>query len=225
MHNVLLLSETKACNCKSKADARIDISVDILETLRREVAEGFLDSHARANKNAAKALEIGSFCYALIELLEEKGLITYEELNERKKVVNKRLVKKFADQGLGVIALQDFKEDKYRYAEQVQIDCASRVSICRAACCRLDLALSRQDLEEGIIKWDLGRPYLIARDSDDYCRHLDRATCRCNVWRHRPIPCRGYDCRQDDRIWLDFEKRIINPDFDKIMEQRDDMAP
>jgi hypothetical protein len=195
-----------------------------MNALRREVAEGFLDSHARANRNAAKALEIGSFCYALIEMLEEKGLINYEELNERKKAVNKRLVKKFADQGLGVIALQDFKEDKYRYSDQVQIDCASRVSICRAACCRLDLALSRQDLEEGIIKWDLGRPYLIARNSDDYCRHLDRYTCRCAVWQHRPIPCRGYDCRRGERIWLDFENSIINHDFDKLMQQRDGMA-
>jgi Fe-S-cluster containining protein len=160
----------------------------------------------------------------MIELLEEKGLLTFKELDDRQKVVNKRLVKKFADQGMGVIALQEFKQDKYTYNEQVQIDCASRVRICRAACCRLDLALSRQDLEEGIVKWDLGRPYLIARDADDYCRHLDRATCRCAVWQQRPIPCRGYDCRQDERIWLDFEKRIINPDFDKLFEQRDGMA-
>ena len=224
MQNVFSMLETGVCESQFDAYAGRGNPRAFLEALRREVAEGFLDSHARANKNSAKALEIASFCYALIELLEKKGLISFDELNDRQKVLNKRLVKKFADQGLGVIALQEFKQNKYTYNEQVEIDCASRVSICRAACCRLDLALSRQDLEEGIIKWNLGRPYLIARDSDDYCRHLDRATCRCTVWRHRPIPCRGYDCRQDDRIWIDFEKRIINPDFDKIMEQRDDMA-
>jgi hypothetical protein len=216
MNNVLSMFETGACGSQSESDAGDGNSLTSLEILRREVAEGFLDSHARANKNAGKALEIASFCYALIELLEEKGLITFEELNDRQKVVNKRQVKKFADQGLGVIALQEFKQDKYTYTEQVQIDCAGRVSLCRAACCRLDLALSRQNLEEGIVKWDLGRPYMIARDADDYCRHLDRTTHRCAVWQQRPIPCRGYDCRKDERIWLDFEKRIINPDFDKL---------
>jgi hypothetical protein len=43
------------------------------------------------------------------------------------------------------------------------------------------------------------------------------------VWQQRPIPCRGYDCRKDERIWLDFEKRIINPDFDQLLEQREDI--
>lgn len=31
---------------------------ELLDSLRKEVAQGFLDSHARANKNAGKALEI-----------------------------------------------------------------------------------------------------------------------------------------------------------------------
>jgi hypothetical protein len=25
------------------------------------------------------------------------------------------------------------------------------------------------------------------------------------------VPCRAFDCRQDRRIWLDFEARIVNP--------------
>ncbi len=213
--------EKNGCGYESDPDSQVGNSIELLEILRREVSEGFLDSHARANKNSAKALEIASFCYALIEILEEKGLITFEELDDRQKQVNKRLVTKFGDQGLGVIALQEFKQDKYTYPEEVKFDCASRVSICGAACCQLDLALSRQDLEEGIVKWDLGRPYLIARDPDEYCRHLDRSKCQCTVWQHRPIPCRGYDCRKDNRIWLDFERCIINPDFDKLLEQRE----
>ena len=84
------------------------------------------------------------------------------------------------------------------------------------ACCRLDLALSKQDIEEGILKWELGKPYMIAKDAEGYCRHLERATCRCTVWQHRPIPCRGYDCRQDTRIWLDFANGIINPNLEQV---------
>jgi hypothetical protein len=33
------------------------------------------------------------------------------------------------------------------------------------------------------------------------------------VHEHRPVPCRAYDCRKDNKIWLDFEKKIINPDI------------
>jgi hypothetical protein len=189
----------------------------LIEQFRKEVALGFLDSHARSNKNAGKALEIASFCYALVELLEEKGIITFGEMDDRQKVVSKRLVKKFAQQGMGVVALQDYREDKYTYSEEIKIDCESRVHICHAACCQLELALSKQDLEEGVISWDLARPYMISRCDDGYCAHLDRAGYKCTVWQNRPIPCRGYDCRKDERIWLDFEECVFNPSFKEIL--------
>jgi hypothetical protein len=137
---------------------------EFLEELRREIVHGFLYSHTRANDNTGKALEIASFCYALIELLEEKGIISIEELDERKKVAGKRLVKKFAEKGMGVVALQDPEQDKYTFDKEVEVDCMSRIHVCKAVCCRLDFALSKQDIEEGIIKWDLGRPYMIAKD-------------------------------------------------------------
>jgi Fe-S-cluster containining protein len=165
-------------------------------------------------------LEIASFCYALIELLQEKGLLSFEELNDRKKAVSSRLVKKFEEQDIGVVAVQEYNQDKYAFKDEVKIDCASRLHLCRAACCRLNLALSRQDIEEGILKWELGDPYMIAKDAEGYCRHLDRTTSRCSVWQHRPIPCRGYDCRKDERIWLDFEKELINPHLEAFMSQQ-----
>jgi hypothetical protein len=42
-----------------------------------------------------KTLEATSFLYAMIELLNEKGLISIEEMDERKKQVAGHLVKKF----------------------------------------------------------------------------------------------------------------------------------
>ena len=42
--------------------------------LRSEVAEGSLYIHSRLNANTTKTLEATAFLYALIELLEEKGL-------------------------------------------------------------------------------------------------------------------------------------------------------
>lgn len=190
----------------------------LVEDLRDEVAESLLYVHSRANANTSKVLEVASFSYALMELLIERGIISVEELDERKREVGQRLVEKLVEKGMGVALTKD-ETDKYAYAGQVQIDCASRLPLCRAACCRLSFALSAQDLEEGIVKWDLGRPYMIRRSTDNYCHHLDRGACGCGIYAARPLVCRSYDCRQDTRIWQDFEQRITSPELEKLFQQ------
>jgi Fe-S-cluster containining protein len=190
-----------------------------LERLRDNVAEGFMYSHSRANANTSKVLEVASFSYALIELLMERGVISVEELDERKKQVGQRLVEKFAEKGMGV-ALTNDDEDKYSYEGGVQIDCANRLHLCRGACCRLSFALTVQDLEEGRVKWDLGRPYMIRHDSDGYCHHVERETKGCRIYENRPVVCRAYDCRKDKRIWEDFENRVVSPDLENLFRDR-----
>lgn len=180
----------------------------------QELAEGLFYIHTRLSQNTNRILEASSFLYSLIELLTEKGAITIPELDDRKKIVGERLVAELKAKGLGVM-LQDPEEDKYAFKGEVEIDCENRVHLCRASCCRLRFALSKQDVYEGLIKWDLGRPYLIAQDKDGYCTHFARDTCGCTVREKRPVPCRGYDCRNDKRIWLDFENRIVNPDINR----------
>ncbi len=144
-------------------------------------------------------------------------MVKIDELEEKKREVAIRLLDSFLDRGMGV-AMQEDERDKYTFSETVEIDCASRVHLCKAACCRMSFALSQQDVEEGVVKWDLGRPYLIAQDRDGYCRHLDRESNRCTVREQRPLPCRGYDCREDKRVWVDFEKRIINPQLEELFK-------
>lgn len=190
---------------------------DQSENLRSQVAGGLRYTHSRANANTAKLLEVTSFAYAAIELLAERGLITTEELDQRKKLVFDRLVEKFRQDGIGA-AYQDPEHDKYSFDATVEIDCASRLPLCKAACCRLRFALSRQDVEEGIVHWDFSRPYFIARGDDGYCRHLDRGCMRCTIHANRPVPCRGYDCRNDKRIWSDFAQRIVSPELDKLFQ-------
>jgi hypothetical protein len=193
-----------------------DQSLQMNDDLRQEIVEGLRYVHHQLGANTGKALEIASFLYALIELLMNKGLLTEGELNERKVEVAKRLVAKFREVGMGAM-FQDPEHDKYTFTEkEVKIDCENRIPVCKAACCRLNFALSRQDIEEGIVKWDLGRPYMIAHDADGYCRHLDRKGCHCTVYANRPVPCRAYDCRKDKRIWADFKNRIINPNLDDL---------
>ncbi|HZI62393.1 MAG TPA: YkgJ family cysteine cluster protein [Pyrinomonadaceae bacterium] len=184
---------------------------------RNEIAGGLLYCHSRLNSNTSKLLESASFLYALIEVLAEKGLVRIDELEQKKQEVATRLLESYLDRGMGV-AMQEDERDKYTFSETVNIDCASRVHLCHAACCRMSFALSQQDVEEGVVKWDLGRPYLIAQDSDGYCRHLDRESNSCTVREQRPLPCRGYDCRQDKRVWVNFEKRIINPQLEELFQ-------
>jgi hypothetical protein len=178
----------------------------------RQLAEGLLYTHARLSENTRATLEASSFLYGLIELLQERSLVSIEELDRRQREVAQRLAKKQSDKRVGVL-LQDPEYDKYTFSGGVKIDCENRVHLCRAACCRLPFALSKQDVQEGTVHWDLGQPYLIAQDETGYCTHLDRGCYRCTVHERRPVPCRGYDCRQDRRIWLDFEGKVINPDI------------
>jgi hypothetical protein len=188
------------------------------ERLREEVAQGFLYAHSRANVNSSKLLEVSSFAYALIELLAERGVITVEELDERKEQVTKRLAEKFAERGMGV-ALTAEEKDAEGASLNAEIDCENRLQQCHAACCRLRFALTVRDVEAGRVKWNLGQPYMIRQGEDGYCHHLDRANHQCGIYEDRPFVCRAYDCRTDARIWEDFENGVINPDLESLLDK------
>lgn len=96
--------------------------------------------------------------------------------------------------------------------ESPPIPCAELIPLCQARCCTLSFALSTEDLDEGVIRWDYGQPYLIRqRASDGYCVHNDPDSRGCTVHAHRPRVCRSYDCRTDRRVWSDYEQRIPAP--------------
>lgn len=97
--------------------------------------------------------------------------------------------------------------------ENVQIElvnCEERLHICKAVCCKMDFALSTQEVESGKIKWDLGRPYFIRREKEGYCTHIAHQQKCCTIYNDRPLSCRSYSCANDPRIWKDFEKMELN---------------
>lgn len=55
-----------------------------LPAMYSEVAQGLAYLHNRTNATTGRTLEAASFTYALIELLIEKGLISLDEIDERK---------------------------------------------------------------------------------------------------------------------------------------------
>jgi Fe-S-cluster containining protein len=92
------------------------------------------------------------------------------------------------------------------------VPCEELIPLCGGRCCTLSFSLSTEDLDEGVIRWDYGQPYLIRqRSSDGYCVHSDPDTRACTVHQYRPRVCRWYDCRKDKRVWIDYEQRIPAP--------------
>jgi len=187
---------------------------ELISAIEDDLSSGLLYTHTRINDNTKKALESSSFLYGLIELLSEKGVITIEELDERKRQVAERLVRRFRESGLGLM-YQEPECDKYAFGQEAQVDCRSKLSICKSICCKLPFALSRQDVEEGAIRWEFGRPYLIKHGNDGYCSHLNRDTYRCEVHEKRPVPCRGFDCRENEKwkVWLDYDLAVLNEEL------------
>lgn len=101
-------------------------------------------------------------------------------------------------------------EDKYAL-EGDPIDCESRLHLCLGRCCSFAVSLSRQDVEEGELAWEIDHPYRLPRTSTGYCANLGAEDGRCQTYDHRPATCRRYTCREDRRVWLDFEARIPAP--------------
>ncbi len=174
-----------------------------------EILEGFLYSYRQMDTNALKVYEASADLYSLIKLLVAKGIIGAEELEQYKEEVKKRLDDSFKDSGIGV-RVRRSDTDKNGAKPEVRVDCENRKHICKAACCTLAYPLSVQDISQGI-RWSLARPFMNAREADGYCLHLQRDTLKCTIYEQRPIVCRQYSCRNDHRIWLDFDKMIINP--------------
>jgi hypothetical protein len=113
-----------------------------------------------------------------------------------------------SDAGIATRVSIDLGGPKYA-TPSPPIPCGELVSLCGGRCCTLSFALSTEDLDEGVIRWDYGQPYLIRqRASDGFCVHNDPDSHFCTVHEFRPRVCRKYDCRKDERVWIDFEQRI-----------------
>lgn len=179
-----------------------------------KLRSGLVYMHNRANANTNALHQACATLQALGDLLVERGILDQEEVAARQQEAAAALRQQYVAQGMAT-AMQEFVVSKYQFQQGAEVDCENRIHLCRAACCKLPLALSREDVREGVVQWELGQPYMIAHAADGCCVHMDRETHGCAVYEQRPIPCRGYDCRQDERIWLDFENRIVNPRIDE----------
>ncbi len=179
-----------------------------------ELGRGLIYIHEKLGTRILEHQKLSAHVYALTEALIANGSLSLREFERRKSAAEKSMMDDALTHWEGAQVLTS-ETDKYE-VEPVEINCAERMHLCKAACCRLSFYLSKQDLREGIVRWDVAQPYHILRREDGYCTHCDPATKRCNVHEHRPVVCRGYDCRHDARIWEDFEKAIPNPQLSQL---------
>ena len=179
-----------------------------LDELDRQLRRALLRANDQRGQDRADLLHLAGTLHALVDLLAAAGLIDRAEVAARLGAAEGRLLAADAERRPKVTLGEP--RDKYVEAN-AEVDCAARFPVCHSACCSLEVPLSVQDLEEGVVRWDLGRPYYLRHGDDGRCFHQDRGTYFCGLYENRPTPCRSYSCRDDRRIWRDFDQRIPNP--------------
>lgn len=173
----------------------------------QDMEEGLRFLHVLGMQSKVDLIAQGASLYTLIEELVASGTLDLRAFEERRARVAEREAGRMTKEG-HVRVFVDETEDKYTLTDLPEIDCAARLPLCQARCCTLTFPLSFQDLDEHVVRWNYAVPYQIRQRADGWCVHNDCASHTCGVYAHRPAICRSYDCREDARIWEDFEKRI-----------------
>lgn len=119
---------------------------------------------------------------------------------------------RLARRGTGVVVAGPSRSD-------VKIDCENRMSLCKAACCRIfNVHLTAEEIESNRYDWNPRSPYALHKNRRG-CVHLRVGDWSCSIYDCRPSVCIGYSCEKDRRVWVDFEKRIINPDLKRELDK------
>lgn len=181
-----------------------------LEHLERQVERGSFFTHTALGQQAERLNELACFLYGLIDVLVKKGITVPEELSRAAADVQKEMMEKGEQAHAGVGLRIDNEKEKQ---EAVPVNCAERMPICKAVCCKLQFALSVPEVESGHIRWDLGKPYFIRHEASGYCSHLHAQKKCCTIYDNRPLVCKKYSCVNDTRIWKDFDKMQLNEVF------------
>lgn len=187
------------------------MSGDELDGLLRQVERAGLFTHSALGRSHLRQRELESFVYGLIDVLLARGVLSEPELAAAVAAAGEELDAGGETPEPGVVLRID--EASAEVEPPVEVDCAARMHVCGAVCCKLDFALSQDEIEGGVLRWDMGRPYVIRHEADGLCIHNDRASGGCGVYADRPTPCRRYSCAKDERIWNDFDAMELNVDW------------
>ncbi|WP_046757581.1 YkgJ family cysteine cluster protein [Kordia jejudonensis] len=184
--------------------------VAIVQELERQLERSGYFTHSSLSNQAERINEIESFLYGLIDTLIDDGKVKKEKLEEVVQNVRTETLARKEHFHAGIAIRVDGEEQKDDF---VPVNCDERMHICKGVCCKLNFALSVDEIESGTSKWDLGQPYYIRQKSTGYCTHLDEHKQCCSIYNDRPRVCRKYSCADDSRIWTNFEKMELNTEW------------
>ena len=193
-----------------------------LGEMERQMERASMFAQASLDRMAVRMRDAESQVAELVDLLRAKGLLSEDDLpgQEPNGARTGRGGGASDARGTGMESPPPlrwpsiaFRVDEGEPPAPQPVNCAERMHICQAVCCKLDFALTPDEVDAGRVKWDLGFPYLVRHNADGYCVHNDRRTGCCSVYADRPGVCRRYSCADDGRIWKDFEKMELNHEW------------
>lgn len=193
-----------------------------LDELERQLERGSLFTHTVLTEQAERANDTEALVNGLVDLLIGGGVINADKLRQAVEAVHDETAAAGQLAAVGVAIRVDGEQAG---EPDVVVDCAARLPICKAACCRMRFALSVEEIESGPLRWDLGRPYLNRRGRDGYCHQCDPGTRACGVYEQRPAVCRHYSCAGDARIWKDFDAMELNREWIEANLGADEPGP
>ncbi len=192
--------------------------LDAVDELALQIERGSLFNHASLDRVAARASGIEAKLHELVDLLRDKGIVGDGELATpapQAPGVPSQAADGADPQAPAPVQWPSFalRNPTGPPKPAVEVNCAERMHVCHAVCCKLHFALTAEEVDAGRVRFDIGFPYMIRHDSDGYCTHNDRSTGFCGVYADRPGICRHYTCANDDRIWKDFEGMELNHEW------------
>jgi Fe-S-cluster containining protein len=178
-----------------------------------EIIKSFESTYFILDDNINKIFRSTVDLYTIMDILVDKKIIKKNEFDKRTKKFEKQLLDDYRKSGFGILLHDQALADKYKIPEMPEIDCAGKIHLCKAACCSFTYCLTIQDIYEGV-RWNLSKPFTSVRGEDGYCIYFNKQNeMKCSMYDKRSLSCRQFDCRNDQRIWVDFDKNIINPNL------------
>jgi Fe-S-cluster containining protein len=183
---------------------------DRVNDLERQMERGSLFAHTVLTEQAARANKTEALLHGLADLLIRNDVISAEDLLAAVDTTGRQIADAGGRAKVDVAIRVDGDAPEVAADE---IDCEARIPYCKAVCCRMRWALTVEEIENGPMKWDLGRPYFNRHNAEGYCEQIDPETHGCQIYDDRPSPCRQFSCKGDERIWKDFDAMVINQEW------------
>ncbi len=187
------------------------------EDLEKQMVKGQLNIHSTLSRMSEKINELEAFVFGINDALIEKNMLQSRYLFKKIESVKKEMMDSGEKMHAGIALRVDNEQ-----VGNAEVNCSERIHVCKAICCKLSFPLSAIEVEKGIVKWDLGRPYYVRQTGSGFCCHKGESG-NCSVYENRPVVCKTYSCKGDERIWKDFENMIINKEW--INENLDEGFP